>query len=600
MHLRLFILFVFVTGSVFAQNTNEQLASQYFTNKEYDKAADEYEKLLSKNPSSGYYYDNLLICYFNLNNFDAAEKLTKKQQRRFSDNYYFKVDQGFVYKKQNLPEAAQRSWDKLVADISAGDMHVTELASAFQKRGETDYAIRTFEVARKKSNSRDAYSYELARLYADKGLTEKMVNEYLNVLQNNPMMQEDIEGFLQAYVEKPEEYDLIKAAILKKYKEHPNNEVFSELLIWLYVQRKDFNSAFMQARAMEKRNKEEGQRVFQLANLALQNESYDEAATMFNYIIGLGKDKPFYMNSKVGLLNARNKKIINTGQYTATDLALLDAEYNTFLTEFGRYYFSASVIRDQARLQAYYMNKYPEAIKNFEELIEMPRLDNQFKAICKLELGDIYLLMGEQWDAMLLYGQVDKDFKEEPLGQEAKFRNAKLSYYIGEFEWARAQLDVLKTATTQLISNNAMELSLLIQDNTLDSIEEPLLLFAKADLYFYQNKTSDALLLLDSIDKEYPRHSLADDILMKRAEISAKNRDYAKSVVYLNQLLKEHGSDILGDNALFMLADITEHKLQDKEGAKKMYEDFLSTYPGSFYTAEVRKRYRALRGDVLN
>jgi predicted Zn-dependent protease len=230
----------------------------------------------------------------------------------------------------------------------------------------------------------------------------------------------------------------------------------------------------------------------------------------------------------------------------------------------------------------------------------MPRLDDQFKAYCKLELGDIYLLKGEEWDAMLLYGQVDKDFKEDPLGQEAKFRNAKLSYYIGEFEWARAQLDVLKTATTQLIANNAMELSLLIQDNTLDSIEEPLLLFAKADLLYYQNKTSDALLLLDSIDAEYPRHSLADDILMKRAEISYKNRDYAQSVKYLNLLLKEHGSDILGDNALFMLADITEYKLNDKEGAKKLYEDFLAAYPGSFFTAEVRKRFRALRGDVMN
>jgi len=306
------------------------------------------------------------------------------------------------------------------------------------------------------------------------------------------------------------------------------------------------------------------------------------------------------MNARVGVLNAKNKKVINTTQYTPADLTLLEADYNAFLVEFGRYYFTASVIRDLARLEAYYIKNYENAIKDYEELIEMPRLDNSFKALCKLDLGDIYLLKGEQWDAMLLYGQVDKDFKEEPLGQEAKYRNAKLSYYIGEFEWARAQLDVLKTATTQLIANNAMELSLLIQDNTLDSIEEPLLLFAKADLFFYQNKTAEALQLLDSIDTEYPRHSLADDILMKRAEISYQNRDYAKCQSYLNLLLKEHGSDILGDNALFMLADMTEHKLNDKETAKKLYEDFLATYPGSFYTAEVRKRFRALRGDVLN
>jgi TolA-binding protein len=366
------------------------------------------------------------------------------------------------------------------------------------------------------------------------------------------------------------------------------------------VQRKDFNSAFMQARAMDKRYREEGRRVEELARLALQNEFYDEATTMFNYVIALGKDKPYYMNARMGSIDARNRKVINTTQYTAADLKLLESDYKAFLQEFGRYYSTASVIRDLSRLQAYYLNDYPSAIAGFTELIDMPRLDNQFKAQCKLELGDIYLLKGEEWDAMLLYGQVDKDFKEDPLGQEAKFRNAKLSYYLGEFEWARAQLDVLKTATTQLIANNAMELSLLIQDNTLDSLEEPLLLFAQADLNYYQNKTAFALLLLDSIDREYPRHSLADDILFKRAEISYKQQDYAQSAKYLEQLLKEHGSDILGDNALFMLADITEKKMKDKAAAQKLYEEFLEKYPGSFFTTEVRKRYRALRGDVVN
>jgi predicted Zn-dependent protease len=601
MRLQLIIFcLVFLSPFAYGQSTGEQLASQYYSNEEFDKAADEYEKLLSKNPSSGYYYDNLLNCYFATKKFDDAEKLTKKQQRRFSNNYYFKVDQGFVYKKENQTEAAQKVWDKLIGDISGFEAQATELASAFQRRGEVDYAIKTYEVARKKSNSPFAFCFELARLYGDKRETAKMVGEYLIVLESNPMMQDDIEGYLQTYLERGEDYETIKMAVLKKYKENPNADVLSELLIWLYVQRKDFNSAFMQARAMEKRNKEEGQRVLQLANLALQNEHYDEATAMFNYIISLGKDKVNYMNAKVGTLNARNKKVINTTRYTEADLVLLESDYNVFLTEFGRYYFTASVIRDLARLEAYYVHNYAKAIQYYEELIEMQRVDNQFKALCKLELGDIYVLKGEQWDAMLLYGQVDKDFKEEPLGQEAKFKNAKLSYYIGEFEWARAQLDVLKTATTQLIANNAMELSLLIQDNTLDSIEEPLLLFARADLFYYQHKTTEALILLDSIDSLYPRHSLADDVLMKRAEISYANKDHTQSIVYLKQLLKEHGSDILGDNALFMLADITEVHLQDKEEAKKLYEDFLATYPGSFFTADVRKRYKKLRGDVIN
>lgn len=595
----IFFFCTFLSFSALGQGVEEQLASQYMSNKEYDKAADVYEKLLSKNPGSGYYYDNLLQCYFNLNQYSEAEKLTKKQQRRFSNNYYFKVDEGYVFQVEKLTPTAHAIWDKLLNDVNGDPQQAEFLASAFQKRKETKYAIFTFERARKKANSPALFCYQLARLYADERETLKMTSEYLTVLQANPMMLEDIQGLLQLYLVKNEDYEIVKAAILKKYKEQPENEYISELLVWLYVQRKDFTSAFMQVKALDRRFKEEGQRVFQLANIAVQNDAYDDAALMYQYIIGLGKDKTNYMNARIGILNTQHKKAIRN-TVSIDVLKLLENDYLTFLTEFGRYYFTASVIRDLARLEAYYLNDYTKAISLFQELLEMPRLDNQFKANCKLELGDIYILKAEEWDAMLLFGQVDKDFKEDPLGQEAKFRNARLSYYMGEFEWARAQLDVLKTATTQLIANNALELSLLIQDNTIDSNEAPLLLFAKADLYYYQNKTNEALTLLDSLEKEFPRHSLADDILMKRAEISYKNKNYLQSANLLNQLLKEHGSDILGDNALFMLAQLTEEKLNDRAGALKLYEQFLDQYPGSFFIVEVRKRYRILRGDTLN
>jgi tetratricopeptide (TPR) repeat protein len=229
----------------------------------------------------------------------------------------------------------------------------------------------------------------------------------------------------------------------------------------------------------------------------------------------------------------------------------------------------------------------------------MPRLDNRFKSECKLDLGDIYVLKGEVWEAMLLYGQVDKEFLEDPLGQEAKFRNAKLSYYLGEFDWARAQLDVLKTATTQLIANNAIELSLQIQDNTIDSNEEPMRWFARADLFYFQNRLADALVVLDSINLVYPKHELADDVVFKRAEIAIKQKNYTLAAQLFEQVYNEHGSGILGDNALYTLAQLNESKLNNLEQARKQYELFIEKYPGSFFLNDVRKSYRALRGDVI-
>lgn len=595
---RIFFLFLISTSLAYAQNADEQLASQYLSNNEFDKAAEMYERLYAKNSKSTYFYENLLTCYFKLKRFDEAEKLVKKQQKRNEGNAYFQVDLGYVYEQDNQPEKAKKIYDGIIQKLLPYHETITETANAFRKRGKINEAISVYVKARNLNKNESVYSLELAQLYSDKGETALMMNEYLNTLQQNPDAIDDIQGFLQLYLDKDSDFDLLKTTLQKKLKENPANELFSEMLIWLYVQRKDFDNALVQTRALDKRFKENGRRIVQLADLAIANQKYDAATKAYQEVVLAGSDKPFYTNAKLGILRARNLKIFYTGNYTASDLSLLEQEYYTFLKEFGSYPFTASSIRELAHLQAYYMHKYDSAIISYEELINMPRLDNRFKAESKLDLGDIYILKGEVWEAMLLYGQVDKEFLEDPLGQEAKFRNAKLSYYLGEFEWARAQLDVLKTATTQLIANNAIELSLQIQDNTIDSNEEPMRLFARADLYYFQNQLARATTLLDSISLLYPKHELTDDIVYKRAEIAMKQKNYVEGVRLFEQLYKEHGSGILGDNALFYLADTYESKLNNKEQAKKYYEEFIEKYPGSFFLTEVRKRYRALRGDA--
>ncbi|MES2691775.1 MAG: tetratricopeptide repeat protein [Bacteroidota bacterium] len=595
---RIFFLFLISTSVVYAQNADEQLASQYLGNNEFDKAAELYERLYNKNNKSTYFYENLLTCYFKLKRFDEAEKLVKKQQKKNEGSAYFQVDLGYVYEQNNQPEKAKKVYDGIIQKLLPYNELVTETANAFRKRGKINEALSVYLKARNLNKNESIYSLELAQLYADKGETGLMMNEYLNTLQQNPEAIDDIQGFLQLYLDKDSDFDLLKTSLQKNLKENPANELYSEMMIWLYVQRKDFENALVQTRALDKRFKENGRRIVQLADLAIANQKYDAATRAYQEVVLFGSEKPFYTNAKLGILRARNLKIFYTGNYSTADLNTLEQEYYTFLKEFGRYPFTASSIRELAHLKAYYMYKYDSAIVNYQELINMPRLDNRFKSECKLDLGDIYILKGEVWEAMLLYGQVDKEFLEDPLGQEAKFRNAKLSYYLGEFEWARAQLDVLKTATTQLIANNAIELSLQIQDNTIDSNEEPMKLFARADLYYFQNQLARASGLLDSISLLYPKHELTDDIVFKRAEIAMKQKNYAEGARLFEQLYKEHGSGILGDNALFYLADTYESKLNNKELAKKYYEEFIEKYSGSFFLTEVRKRYRALRGDV--
>jgi len=254
-----------------------------------------------------------------------------------------------------------------------------------------------------------------------------------------------------------------------------------------------------------------------------------------------------------------------------------------------------------AKLKAFYLNDPDGAINLLEELIRLTNNNKALQAECKLELADIMLFTGEPWEATLLYSQVDKAFKNEPIGHEARFRNARLSFYIGEFGWAKAQLDVLKAATSKLIANDAMEMSLLISDNIEeDSSTVALGTYARADLLWFQNKPEAALAVLDSLLAAFPGHSITDDALMKKAEISLKLGKFSEAEALFQEVDTHYSEGILGDDALFSLAQLYENQLNDSAKAMAAYQELLVKYPGSLFTVEARKRFRTLRGDQVN
>ncbi len=593
-----FLLFL-ANFTAFAQKADEQLAGQYFANAEFRKAADIYEKLLNKNTSSVYFYDNLLSCYINLKDEETAIKLVKKQIKRFENNYVYKTDMYYVLKVFGKQEKADDYQKDLIKNLPLSPAAILDLSLGFQKRNEKKLAIETLLKGREILKTALLFSAELAGLYADLGQTKETIEEYLNVLLVDDSQDEEVQGLLQNYLKSAADYETCKIALIKRNKAFSDREVFQEMLIWLYVQKNDYQSAIPFVKNIDKRNREEGRRLMDLGYVAMANKKYDAAIAVFKQVELLGNDKPYFHLSKQTGLESRAKKLL-AGDFKQEDLLILESEYKSILLNSGRGEMSANTIRDLAQLQAYYLNDINSSIQNYQEILAMGRLDRRFLANCKMELGDIYIIHGEVWEALLLYGQVDKDFLEDPLGQEAKYRNARLSYLLGEFDWAKAQLDVLKTATTQLIANNAMELSLLIQENTLDSNDIPLQLFSKADLLLLQNQFSNAKSILDSININFPKHALSDDILMKYAEIATKERKYLDASLFYEKLIKDYANDILADNAVWQLANLYEFKLADKEKAKLMYEKLLLEYGGSFFVPDARTRFRVLRGDMLN
>jgi len=588
---------------VFAQQTEEQLGIQYYTNRELDKALATFEKLFNASPNQ-FNYQYYINTLFELKEFDKAEKVIKKQLKAYPNDPHFKVDMGYLNIAQGDVSKGRKIYESCLKDLDADKMQIYNLIYAFSSRRETDYMIRTYLRGRELLKEPAVFAYELAYTYETFGNIELMIDEYLNLLASTPQQMSLVQNRLQAWLSddidnsKNENY---RALLMKKSQEHPDEIMYNELLLWHSIQQKDFPFALLQAKALDRRYGENGQRIFDLAAMCISNESFDAAVDGYAYIIKKNANPELVMRSRIELINTQFKQYQKSFLQDNTKLLRMKQEYIALLNELGKTSFTLPLIQNLAHLQAFYLGETDEAIELLLQAIAIPNVFQQKLAECKLELADIYLFTGDQWESTLLFSQVEKSFKNEPLGHEAKFRNAKLSFYIGEFEWARAQLDILKAATSKLIANDALDLSLLISDNIEeDSLTEPLLMYARADLFEFRNRDEDALAVLDSIEKEYPTHSIADNVLFKKAEINIKNGKFDTAAILYTELIEKFPYDLLADDAVYNLAGLNENHLNNKSKAMQLYETILTKYPGSLYVVDARKRFRALRNDQVN
>lgn len=592
------------SGNLQAQQgtTDEQLASYYLDVGEYQKALLYFEKLYSDNPK-GSNYQGLLICYTKLENYKDAEKLVKKQLKRFNSNTYY-IDLGGVYEAQGKESDANSAYRDAIKNLPESQGLVIRTANEFIRMNKLDFALETYQYGKKILNGRYPFSYEIAGLYGSMGDTGKMISEYLDLIEFNEAYLQTVQNALNRSIDfesNTENVDLLRNELLRRIQKDPTSTTYGEMLTWLFLQQRDFNSALVQLKAIDKRLNEDGSRILNLANLCTNNQVYDVAEKCYNYLIEKGKSNKYYTYAKAGALESRFSKLKNVYPPDTLALKTLRSDYSSTLNELGRVPETVNMLRQKAQLEAYYLNDLKAATVTLNEALDTPSLYPESSAEIKLELARILIARDYIWDASLLSSQVDKDFKNDMLGYEAKFLNAQISYYTGDFDWAQAQLDVLKGSTSKLISNDAMELSLLITDNmNMDTIYEPMILFAQADLLTVQHKYNEAIVILDSIVTTWPGHALSDEVLLQRAKIAENTYNYEDAIAFYKSIITEYYFGISADNALFRMADLYENKLKDPEKAQEYYKQLMVDFPGSLFVVEARKRYRAIRGDAPN
>jgi len=577
------------TFSVFAQN--EQLAANYFEKGDFEKALVSYEELFNKQPGNSVFFQRTVECYQQLSQFEKAQQLIQQRLDKYKQPNMF-IELGFNYQLQKDEKNATKNYNIAVDKINENPSNVYIIATNFEAKSLLDYALKAYNLAltlEPKFN----FNQQIAVLYGQQGKVDLMIEKFLDEGEKNPQSTIYIQNYLSRFMteESDESFSesLRKALILKTQK--TQDVYWNQFLSWFYVQQKMYGKAFIQEKAIYKRNPESFSNIVSLAELAIEENQNEDAVTIISFVLENTDNLDLQIFSNAFLMRNRIEKS------TANDYPVIQTDLELLLKKFGVSPFTISLQKLQAGFFAFQLNN-PEAGKEVLKNALKFQLNEYQKADLKMQLADILLLQEQFNQALIYYSQIEEDLKNDEIGHQASLKVAKTSYFQGDFKWAQSQFKILKSASTQLIANDAMEYFLLINDNTVaDSSQVALKKFARGDYLMYQNKEQLALAQFAKIMTEHKGDEIESITLLRMGKINAKVGNFTEALRMYKEIIDLHADGIYVDEALFFSAEIYDDQLKQPELAKPLYEKMIFKHQDSIYFIEARRKFREIRGD---
>ena len=608
------ILTIVSASSFFSQVTtiDFQLAKKYYLDSDYEKAALYYEKIFKEPEQRLKIYENYKSTLIELNKFKEAEKLSKTLIKENPNKLNYLVDLGVIYGLVDRIDKKNQVFDKAIEQINKETLYdnAFDLGLAFEKIGNLKKALEVYlNFESKNLQNPFAFHSKIALIYNKTNQPNKMINTFFEMLDfNNKFLQNVQNGLVNSidFQNNLKEKEILRQSIIEKIQANPKKIVYIELLAWFYMLNNDYENAYTQIKALDKKLNKNGSKLLELGNTALNNQDFKVAVKCFDDVILKSNSLEYKFEAKNKKLFALKSKILYGSQIIQEELEELKANYLLILSQlnnsknvYNNSLRKYNLLLDLSEIEAFYLGDISSAKQHLNNAIQIPRLKEKQKGNAKLKLANILVLEDKIWEASLMYLQIEKQFKDDQLGHLAKFKNAQVYYFSGEYDWCQAQLKVLKASTSKLIANDALELSVLISDNyNMDTSEVAMKLFSYADMLSYQQQFSKANILYDSVLNNFKNHSLNDEIIFRKAKIDLKKHNYLKAIEYFKLLVDNYPNSILLDNSLFLIASIYEEKIKDFEQAKKYYKTILFDHKGSLYAAESRKRFRKLAGNT--
>jgi tetratricopeptide (TPR) repeat protein len=591
---KIIFLLIFCIGSL-VQAQNVQLAYNYFRNGEYEKAASEYKKLYDKNTRSRSYFKRLLLCYQELDDFDKSLSLIESQQKKYPGQTYLDVELGYHFHLLDQDEKATLYYDMALKSVENRPTSASLIGRAFSDNHLLDYALKAYEKGME-INPKLNYNLYIALIYGEKGAIEKMFSAYLSMVDANENYFGTIQRYIGRFVTDDSENKnnkIFRKLLLKKSQNNPKN-VWNRLLSWLYMQQKDYNKAFVQEKALFRRNAKNLNQMFDLALISYEEAYYETAKNAYEFIQDNTNNQSEFLEATFYIL-----KINIALAQSASEIETVDNQFKELFSKFGKGKNTVKIQIAYADFLTFKRDKPSESIAVLKAAL--PVADSRYMhGEIKIKLADVLVYTNKFNQALIKYTQVQTDLRGSFVAQTARFKVAQTSYFKGDFDWAKTQLRVLKSATSKLISNDALELNLLIGDNIADdTIRVALKTYAKADLLAYQNKNKQAIDTLSVLLKNFKGHAVEDEALFKQASLYKKIKQFPFAESNYLKIISIKKDGILVDDAYYQLGQLYENELDDIEKAKEMYQKIIFSFASSIHLVESRKRFRRLRGDKI-
>lgn len=585
------LLHISLFFSLIGFSQNEQLAQYYYEKGDFEKAKISYEELLQSVPQNYQYFIRTIDCYQQLKQFEVAEKAIQTRLDKYKQSSLL-VELGYNFKIQQQDEKAQKYFEQALAKIKSNPNEVYGIANSFEKKVLLDYALQAYKTAVQLQPNFN-FNYQMGLLYGQLGNTDMMISTFLDEAfvhqESTILIQNQFSRFMTDEGDAGFSANLRKALITRTQK---NQDVYwNQFLSWFYTQQKEFGKAFVQEKAIYKRNPESLNAIINLAQLAIDEKDDTTATTILEFVLENTTEIELLVQANTYLMQV---KIDTTSE---KEWSNLETELSALISKYGISPFTLSLQLMQAHFLTFNLKK-PEAGKTIVRAALEMQLDEYETAKAKMELADILLYEAKFNQALLYYSQIENDLKNDAVAHEASLKAAKTSYFKTDLEWALKQFKELKSASTQLIANDALEYFLLINDNTVaDSTQVALKAFAKADYLEYQNRNQEAIQAFQAILKLYKGQEIEAVTNLRLGQLYEKIGEFSLALAQYQSIIEQHSDGIYVDEALYFSAELYKNQLQLPDKAKPLYEKIIFNHQDSIYFVEARRKFRELRGD---